>query len=290
MSNSRIARNTLYMYVRLFATILIGLYTYRIVLNILGVSDYGLYSVVGGLIAMFSFISGSLEGATTRFLNIELGKSGGDLNRSFNINRILHLSLALIILILSETIGLWYVLNKLNVAPDKLSDALYVYHISVITSCVAIINTPFSGLYNAHEKFGYIASLDILNAIIRLGLIFLLQYYQGNALRLYAIIMCITTVSTTIVLRYHAIREWGYITHFRLVKGWKNYKEVLVFSNWNLLGTIALVARSSGSDLIINSFFGTIINGAFAISKTLNNYITTFSVANQAAMLYNLDG
>ena len=114
MSNTKIARNTIYMYIRLFATILIGLYTYKVVLNILGVSDYGLYSVVGGLLAMFTFISSSLEGATTRFLNIELGKVNGDLNRCFNINRLLHILLAIIVLVVSEAVGIWYIYNKLN--------------------------------------------------------------------------------------------------------------------------------------------------------------------------------
>ncbi len=275
--NKRIAKNTVFMYMRLFTTMLIGLYTSRIVLLTLGVSDYGLYSIVGGVLAMFTFISGSLSGATSRFFNVEMGKPDGDVNRCFNINLILHTGLAGIILLLAETIGLWYIYNYLNIESGKIGDAVFVYQVSILTACLGVINSPYSSLFSAFERFGFLASFDIVNTIIRLVCVILMQYYDGNALRFYSMIMCLTTVNTFVVYHWLAAKKWPKIVKFKLIGEWKNYKNVIAFSNWNLLATTALMARSSGCDLIINSFFGTVVNGAFAVSKTVNNYIMTFS-------------
>jgi O-antigen/teichoic acid export membrane protein len=277
LANKRIAKNTIYMYIRLFTTMVLGLYISRVVLLVLGVSDFGLFSVVGGVLAMFTFISGSLSSATARFLNIEMGRSNGNLNRIFNINLLLHIFFALIILVLAETIGLWYVYNKLNVAPDKIGDAIFVYQVSILTACLGIINIPYASLFGAFERFKFLAKFDIINTVIRLIFVILLQYYEGNSLRFYCIIMGLTTVNAFIVYHWFAAKNWPSIIKLKLVSGWKNYKEVLVFSNWNLFAAMALMARYTGSDLILNLFFGTAINGAFAVSKTVNNYITTFS-------------
>lgn len=275
--NKKIAQNTIFMYIRLFTTMFVGLYTSRIVLLTLGVSDFGIYNVVGGFLAIFTFISGSLMGATTRFLNLEMGKPNGDVNQCFNINFVLHLALASFIFLLAETIGVRYIYNNLNIEPGKLGDAMFVYQVAIITSCLGIINEPYASLFNAFERFGFLAAFDIVNTFIRLSCVILLQYYDGSALRLYAIIMSLTTVNTFIVYHWIAYRDWAYIIKLRFVRGWHYYKEVLVFSNWNLFATAALMARSAGCDLLINSFFGTAVNGAFAVSKTINNYVTSFS-------------
>lgn len=276
-SNKRIAYNTIYMYIRLAVTLVIGLYSSRVVLLVLGISDYGLFNVVGGILAMFTFISGSLSGATSRFFNVEMGKAEGDVNRSYNINLVLHIALAVVVLILAETIGLWYIYNKLRIEPGQFNDALFVYHVSIFTACLGIINGPCSSLFTAFERFGFLAKFDIINTLIRAAGVFLLQYYRGDALRFYTILMSLTTINTFVVFYWIAIREWSEIIRFKFVKGWQYYREVLSFGGWNLLSTLALMARSTGSDLIINHFFNTALNGAFAVSKTVNNYITTFS-------------
>lgn len=276
------------MYIRLFTTMVIGLYTSRLVLEILGVSDYGLFAVVGGVLAMFTFISSSLAGATSRFLNTEMGKKDGDVNATFNINLLLHVCFASIIFILAETIGLWYVYNKLNVAEGKLDDAVFIYHISILTACLGIINTPYQSIFNAHERFKFLAILDIINSFLRLGCILMLtllplegiQFSFSSSfslLRLYALIMMLTTANTFIVFHYVAYRDWPHIIKRHFIRGWNRYKEVLSFGGWNLFGTVAYMARSSGSDLILNSFFGTAMNGAFSISKTVRQYSAEFA-------------
>lgn len=277
-ANRRIAKNTAFMYVRLLTTMVIGLYVSRLALEILGVSDYGLFAVVGGVLAMFTFISNSLASATSRFFNTEMGKKDGDVNASFNINLLLHVCLAIIIFALAETIGLWYVYNRLNVEPGKLADAVFVYHISIITACLGIVNGPYQSLFAAHERFKFMAVMDIVNSLVRLGCILMLSLYHGdNALRVYSIIFSLTTANTFVVYHWVAYRNWAHIIKYRLVGGWQRYREVLSFGGWNVLATMAYMVRSSGSDLLLNSFFGTAMNGAFAISRTVNQSIMSFT-------------
>lgn len=276
-SNNRIAKNTVFMYVRLFVTLIISLYISRVVLDVLGVSDYGLYNVVGGVLAMFTFISSSLGAATSRFLNIEMGKQGGDVNKIFNINVVLHVALAIIILILAETIGLWYIYNKLNVAPGKLPDAIFVYQVSIITSCIGIINSPYSSVFSAHEKFAFLTGVDLFNIVLRLGCVIAMQYYRGNALRFFSIIMCITTASSFVFYHIFSHRWWPETVKIALYRSKTKYKEVLSYGGWNLLDTISMMVRNSGSDLILNRFFGTSLNGAFSISKQIGTQVINFS-------------
>lgn len=276
-NNKKIAKNTIFIYFRIFTTMLIGLYSSRIVLQVLGVSDFGIFSVVGGVLAMFTFITASLGTATSRFFNVEMGKEHGDVNKVFNVNQLLHVVLAIIIFILTETIGLWYIYNKLVLPEGKLMDALFVYHVSVITICLGIVNEPYSSLFSAHEKFGFLTLFDIGNTLFRFLCVLALLYLPGNSLRYYAIIMSLTTINTFIVFHVYAAHKWPKIIKLRLIKGWCNYKSLLSFSGWNLLSTVSFMARSSGSDLLLNSFFGTAVNGAYAISRSVNNYVSTFA-------------
>lgn len=271
-SNKRIAKNTMFMYIQFFVNLSVGLYTSRLVLQILGVSDYGLYAVVGGILTMFTFLSSSLSGATTRFLNYEMGAKDGDVNRAFNINVVLHLVFALIVFVAAEIGGLYYIYNYLNVEDGKLGDAVFVFEIAILTCCLGINNTPFNALFRAKEKFGFLAVLDIVNVLVRLGLIIMLKFYEGNSLRLYAIIMSFTTVNAFIIYRIVAKRHWAEIIRFQFVRGWHYYKNVLVFGWWNLLSTLAVMARSSGSDMLLNAFFGTAVNGAYALSRSVADY------------------
>ena len=276
-ANKRIAKNTMLMYINMFVTMAIGLYTSRVVLRILGVSDYGLFSVVGGVLTLFTFIQGSLAGATSRFINVELGKKDGNMNHIFNACLLLHLGLAAIIFLLAETVGLWYIYNYLNVAPGKLGDAVFIYQISIITTTLGIINTPYGALFSSHERFLFTTSISIANTILRLFIVIFMQYYNGNHLRFYAVAMSLTTVNTFVLYHWVAKRDWPTYIKWNFVKGWKNYKELLVFSNYNILSTMSMLARRTGSDLLINYFFGTAVNGAYAIAKTVSSYVTSFT-------------
>lgn len=276
-ANGRIARNTLYMYARLVTTMVVGLYVSRLALEVLGVSDYGLFAVVGGVLAMFTFISSSLASATSRFLNIEMGRKGGEVNTVFNVNLALHTALALIVLALAETVGLWYVCHHLNIAEGKLDDAVFVYQVSMLTACIGIVNTPYQSMLTAHEQFGFLALLDMANSLARLGAMLLLALAPAHALRWYSVIFALTTLTNFVAYHWRSSRKWPEDTRLRRVGGWQRYKSVLAFNNWNMLATLSYMANTSGTDLLLNAFFGTATNGAYAISKTVRQSVMTFT-------------
>jgi O-antigen/teichoic acid export membrane protein len=277
--NIRIARNTAVIYVRMAVTILVGLITSRLVLQALGASDVGIYSAVGSTVALVSFITGALTATTVRFMNFEMGKAGGDTNRMFNICHVIHLGGALLLLVLLESIGLWYIHTYLNVPPGKETDAMFVFQVSTLVACLGIANVPFQSLFTVHERFTTVAVVDIANALVKLGLVIGLLYWKGNGLRLYALLMSVTTWISFIV--YHGLcrHRWPEIIRWKPVRERKAYREVLVFNNYNLLSSASMIARSQGSNMLINAFFGTTVNAAFFYAGTVQNYVNQF-IAN----------
>lgn len=291
--NKTIAKNTIIVYSQLFVTIILNLIISRLVLQTLGASDFGLYSVVGGIVGMFTFISASMAVTTTRFLNYEMGKPDGNLNKIFNQSNVLHICIAIIILILLETIGLYYIYNYLNVPFGKESDALFVFQVSTIVACVGIINVPYQAIFVAHEKFNFVALIDISNVTIKLFVILALLYSNdGNKLRLYAIGMSSTTFFSFIIYHILSKRCWPEIIKWKFVRNWRLYKDELLYSNWNLLATASIIGRSQGSAIIINYFFGTTVNAAYAIAdmvqQQVNGFIGRFDIAVSPQITQNL--
>ena len=275
--NIRIAKNTLVVYARLIITAIIGLVTSRYVLQILGASDFGLYSVIGGIIALFTFISGSLQATSVRFINFEMGKPHGDLNEIFSTSRQIHIFFSLIIFVLAEIVGVLYILQYLNVAAEKIPDALYVFHVSLIATCLGIINIPYQGMLVAYERFGIIAVIDILNVIFKLLLVIFLIHYGGNALRLYALGMSLLTISSFLIYLFICKKNWPEVVKWKFARDKQKHKEMLIFNNYTLLTTVSLLTRNQGSNMLINFFFGTVVNAAYAISNTIHVYVNTFA-------------
>ncbi len=274
----RILKNTVIIYIRMAVTIVVGLITSRLVLQALGASDVGIYSAVGSTVALVGVISGALAGTTVRYLNIELGKPDGDPNRMFNICHTIHLGGAALIFFFLESVGLWYINTKLNVPAGKETDAMFVFQVSTIVACLGIANVPFSSLFSVHEKFGTIAIVDISNTLIKLGMVLLLLLIKDStyALRIYAVLMSITTWISFIAYHLMGKRRWPEIINWKWVKQWSEYKDVLSFSNYNLLVSSAIIARSQGSNLLINAFFGTTTNAAYYYANMLQNYVSQF--------------
>lgn len=277
-ANKRIAKNTLIVYARLVVATIVGVITSRLVLQALGISDYGLYNVVGGVIALFAVIAGSMSSTTIRFLNFEIGKHDGNPNKIFNICQVSHIAFAILVLIIAETIGLFYIWNYLRVAPGKEADAMFVFQVSTIVSCIGIINVPYQSVFVAKEKFLHIAIIDIVNSLIKLALVCLLLYYKGNALRLYALIMSVTTLVSFIVYHYLCYKYWPRLVKWEFCSRISEYKELLVYNNYNLLASVALMGRSQGSNILINFFFGTVVNGAYGIARTVQGFVEMFTV------------
>lgn len=273
--NTRIVRNTLIIYIRMVFIILIGILCTRYVLAALGKSDYGLYSVVGGLIAMLGFLSTAMSTTTRRFINIEMGKPDGNPNRIFNICLTVHIGLAALILVFAETIGMFYIHHWLNVAPEKLSDAIFVFQISTISACLSIVNLPYQSLMESFEKFFQTSLIDIVSNVFRLVMVIFLLGYKGNGLRLYAVIMVAMTFMSMVLYHLYCHRHWPSIIRWNWQKGGKTYKEVISFNNYTALSAAAYIARTQGSTLIVNYFFGTIVNSALSVAYQLENFSVT---------------
>lgn len=289
-----IFKNTIIIYVRMIIVTIVGLYSSRIILQALGVSDYGLYNVVGGLIAMLNFISAAMSTTTRRFINIEMGKPNGNLNKIFNISLVLHILFALLILIIAETIGLWYIYNYLNVEIGKEADAFFVFQISTIVACVGVINIPYQSLIEANERFLQSALIDVITTFIKLGLVIYLLYYNGNSLRFYSVSVCLVTLISFVLYHYYCHRSWPDVIKKHFYRDRDKYKEIIGFNNYTALGAAASIGKSQGSTLLINSFFGTAVNGAFAIAFQVESYIYMFvnklTLATNPQIAKNLSG
>lgn len=276
--NKRIAVNTIVIYIRLIASALIGLYTTRLILKALGADDYGLYAVVGGIVSFMNIIGTTMITATNRFISVELGKGVyGDINRTFNTVLLVHLILAAGLIIVGETIGLFYVNNYLNVAPDKLGDAAFVLHLSLLTTALSIISVPYHGLIVAREKFIFASSIEVLSLVVKLGLVLLLALSDGNKLRLFTLIMLIVTLIVSISnIVYCRIKDSAVIK-FNINKNKTDYKGVFSFAGWSLFGATAFIGKEQGASMVINYFFGTTLNASFGLASQVNRYAMMFT-------------
>ena len=275
-NNKRIALNTGVMYVRLIVTTIIGLLTSRYVLLALGASDFGLYAVVGGLILMLNVLSIAMHTTTRRFVNVEMGKPDGNLNRIFNISRLLHIGFALFVFLIAETVGLFYIYNYLNVAPERFDDAVFIFHISTIAAAINIINAPYQALMEAYEKFNQIAFADVLRSTVKLVFVYYLMIMGGDVLRVYAMGMALLTLFLLSFYNVACFWQWRDIIKYKFYKASGIYREILVFNNYVAMGATAYIARTEASTMLVNYFFGTLVNAAFAIGYTIENYCLTF--------------
>ena len=276
-ANKRIAKNTLIVYGELIFKMALGLYTSRIALEALGVSDFGLYNVVASVVVLFTFISDSLGNTTVRFINVERGKPDGNLNRVFNVCHVLHIAMALFMLLLLEVGGIYYIHHFLNVDPGKEADAMIAFQIAAVVCCMGIINIPFYSLINAAENFLLTSVVGISIKVVQLLMLIWLLHYDGNRVVAFALIESLTTLVSFTVYHFYCYSRWPDIIKWRLFKCWQLYKEILSFSYYNLMRTMAWMARKQGSMLLINFFFGTVANGAYAVARTIERSMSPFA-------------
>lgn len=275
--NKKIAINTIIINIRMVLVAIIGFITTRYVLKSLGVSDYGLYNVVGGIVTMMSFIGIAMTTTTRRFINVEMGKGQlGNLNKIFNVSLVLHFAFSFVIYCIALSIGLWYIYNFLNIEGHKLSDAIFVFCVSTTVSAVSIINVPFQALMVAFERFKQIALIDLSTTCLKIPMVILLLLYTGNRLRFYAIAICIIMIASLILYYLYCKNNFQDIVKWNFSKDKSLYKEILLFNNYTSMGAFAYLCRAQGSTMVINYFFGTIVNGAYAIAMQIENQILNF--------------
>ena len=276
-SNKRIAKNALMLYIRMFLTMIVGLYTSRVVLATLGVEDYGIYGVVGGVVAMMGFLNASMSGATSRFLTFELGR--GDQKRladTFSSALIVHIGIALVVFVLAETIGLWFLCNKLVIPAGRMEAAHWVYQCSILSAMLGITQAPYNASIIAHEKMDVYAYVEILNVTLKLLIVYLLVIGNFDKLKLYAILVLAVSVIIMLIYRIYCIRKFKE-THFHWLWNKEILKPLLSFSGWNIFGNFGNVAWQQGINIVANLFLGVIVNAAIGISTTVSNVVNLFS-------------
>lgn len=276
--NKRIAKNTIFLYFRSFLMMAIGLFSSRVILQALGVADYGLYNAIGSIVAMFAIINGVLAVGTSRFLTFELGKNDQvKLKQTFGAAFAMHVGMALFLFVLLETVGLWFVNNKLNIPEGRGFAANVVFQLSILSSMLSLTQVPYSATIIAHEKMNIYAYVGIAEVTFKLALIFVLLYvpFKDNLIA-YAIIMAAWSIGLQIFYRFYCYNRFPE-SHITLVKDKSIYKSMLSYSLWDFIGQFCATGNEQGVNLLINVFFGVTVNAARGVAYQVENALTQFS-------------
>lgn len=284
LNTGRIAKNTLLLYVRMFVTMLIALITSRVVLNTLGVEDYGIYNIVGSVVVIFSFISSPVSTSLQRFLNVEKGR--GDIEsvrKTFNSSFVAFLLIVGVVVLLTETVGLWAFYNKVNIPSERFGIAAYVFQISILTFCFSILGSPYEAAILANEKMNVYAYFSIFNAVIKLGFVYLLSQTSIDKLLFYAIGLCaIGLLTTSLNVIYCKVKFPEVKLSVRYFDK-SIFKSVLSFSGWSTFGSFVYSGLTAGFNFIINYFFGVTVNAAVGIKNqvvsAIYGFVSNFQVA-----------
>lgn len=283
-NNKRIAKNTLMLYVRMLFIMVASLFTSRVVLQTLGVEDYGIQNVVGGVITMFTFINGGMVSSTQRYLNFEIAKGNADRLKSvFNTALQIHVLIALVIIILGETVGLWFLLEKLVIPEERMTAAMWVYQCSIIACVVNILSVPYNADIIAHEKMSAFAYISILDVTLKLVIVYLLVVFPIDKLIAYAIL----TLLVQLLIRYVYTRYCN--KHFQeSFVEWKInkplFKDMLSFAGWSFWGNLAAILYTQGLNMMLNIFFGPVVNSARGIAVQVQSAVHQFVSGFQTAL------
>lgn len=279
----RIAKNTLMLYFRMFFMMLLGLFTSRIVLESLGETDYGVYNVVGGVVSMFSIISGALATAVGRFITFELGKSDGSrLNLVYSTAVTVQLIIALIVMLLAEPTGLWFIEQRMTIDPARIPAARWVLHFSVLSFVINLMSVPQMALITAHEKMSVYAAIGILDGLLRFGTALTVMWSGCDHLVLYAVLMSLSVLVVRLAYSIYCRRHFSQLRYSPVLER-PLLKEMFSFAGWNFIGVTSGVLRDQGGNILINIFFGPVANAARGIALQLNavvhGFVTNFMTA-----------
>lgn len=283
-SSTRIMKNTLMLYVRMFLMLLVSLYTSRVILAALGVEDYGIMNVVGGIVYMFGFLNSAMASSTQRFLTFSLGQ--GDTTRMqgvFCTSLNIHILIALIVVLLSETIGIWFLYNKMVIPEVRMEAAFWVFQFSILSFAVSIWSVPYNATIIAYEKMNVYAIVSVFEVLANLAVAFAVTFYHRDKLILYAFLLLCVQLSVRCIYGVYCKRNF-LITKYKFIWNKKLFYEMLSFSGWNLFGNMASVAFTQGVNLLLNMFFGPIVNAARAVAVQVQSAILKFATSFQTAI------
>jgi len=282
-NNKRIAKNTLLLYFRMLLTMGISLYISREVLKQLGVVDFGIYNVVGGFVSMFAFISGAMTTATQRFISFEIGKKEkGNVRLLFSTAVMIHLALALIVLIVAETIGLWFLNSYMNFPPDRYVAVNWVYQFSVLTFMVNVISVPYNAAIVAYERMSAFAYVSIIDVFLKLIVVYFIVVSTFDKLILYAALLALVAISIRIIYGVYCKKNFK---ECKCDYSWnkESGKKMASFVSWNLIGSVANVTKEQGLNIVLNMFFGVAVNAArgiaYQVLSALHGFVSNFQLA-----------
>ena len=282
--NKRLAKNTIMLYFRLLFTLILQLYTSRLVLQALGIEDYGIYNVVGGIIAMLSFVNMSLSNANSRYIAVEIGKENPTgLKRLFGSIMTIHWIFALVILIIAETLGLWFVTTQLEIPDGRMTAAFWVYQCAVISSIITIVSSPYNGLIIAHEKMSVFAAISIFDSVSKLAISLLLFYSPIDRLIFYSVSHVLIQLLVRCIYMFYCKKQFDE-SHYRFIWDKNISLNILSFAGWTLTGNIAVMGYTQGLNILLNLFFGPVANAARGISVQVQTAARMFFTGFQTAI------
>lgn len=282
-NNKRIAKNTLLLYIRMLVTIVVSLYTSRVILKTLGVEDFGIYNVVGGVVAMFNILSGSLSSAISRFITFELGKSNLDkLKVVFSSSITIQIVLAIIIIIIAEFVGIWFINEKMNVPTERLLAANWTFHFSILTFAINLISIPYNAAVVAHEEMSAFAYISILETVGRLLVAYLIVISPIDKLVFYGLLMLLVAIIVCFAYTFYCKRNFEEC-HYHFIWDKQLIKEMFGFAGWNFIGSSSALLRDQGGNILLNLFFGATINAArglaYQVFTAIYSFATNFMTA-----------
>ncbi len=276
-ANKRIFKNTIALYIRQMFVLFISLYTSRIVLDVLGVVDFGIYNVVAGVVGMMAFFNGMMGAATSRFFTFGLGKSNLIyLNKIVGTTFLIYVFFIILVFILAETIGIWFLENKLIIPDDRMSAARIIYQFAIGTFLCSLLSVPFISMITAHESMKVYAYVGILEVVMRLGIVFAISYISFDKLAAYGGLMMLSSLIILVIYFIYCKKNYEECKlHFYFEKNL--FKEILSFSGWSLFGASVGVARGAITNILLNMFFGPVVNAARAVANQISNGVSSFS-------------
>lgn len=276
--NKRIALNTVILTIKLVITIVCGFVVSRLILRALGADNYGLYNVVGGIVGMLALVSTSMVATTYRYIAVERGKGAdGNPQKIYSTLMLIHVALAILLIVVGEPIGAYYIYNFLNVTNASLADAHFVFVFSLVAAFFTVIAVPSNGLLIAEEKFLPLSVIDIVRTLLNVAMAVFLLDYEGNSLRLYAVLMAVLTIGNRVAFQFYCSFKYRDIVKFKLNRNKEDYKDILSFTGWTFLGASAVVGRTQGVAMVINLFFKNSINAAFGIANQIGQAALQFT-------------
>ena len=276
-NNARIAKNTILLYFRMILLMAVSLYTSRVVLSTLGIEDYGIYNVVGGFIGMLAFLNGAMCSSTQRFITVELGRGNEEsLKRVFSTCVITHGMIAALVFVIAETVGLWFVMEKMVIPEERITAAMVVYQCSIVTSIIQIMSYPYNADIVAHEKMSAFAYISIYEAFANLGIVFLIRIGNFDRLALYAVALLLVKVSVIMVYRIYCKRNFIEASMKKIFDK-TLIKHIFAFTGWNLWGGMAGTLMGQGINVLLNLFFGPTVNAARGLAVQVQTDVHMFS-------------